>query len=264
MSKTISGRDGPTFGLENSLDVYNKLTFEAQRLRASWHPYDATNFLITAWHLVNPNDWPKSDPDFSVSRGKRDIAQLPIEMQRVLCVARDIANGSKHFQLKENSAKLRQVETVHSGHEVGWYQFFFMDRMPGVTVDEFWYFSVRALCNILMKYFEWVFDDELTPESFPEEIIRAIKYCHIPTRSTVSPPPSWIWEGKSAKAREGLRNSSCDVLSVAISSHNRRHEASRAGSEPDHQAHAQARVPGADGTRGAVGGVGGTDRALRT
>jgi len=69
MGKEISGNDGPVLGIYSSMDMFKKLKFESQRLEQGWHPYDAFNFLVTAWHLFE--DWTKSDESQALSRTKK-------------------------------------------------------------------------------------------------------------------------------------------------------------------------------------------------
>ncbi len=105
MSKAIAGNDGPVLGIESSLDMFEKLKFESLRLQLGWHPYDAFNFLVTAWHLFE--DWPNSDDSRALCRMKRQRTRLPREINFVLDVVRDLVNGSKHFYLKTSAAKKR-------------------------------------------------------------------------------------------------------------------------------------------------------------
>lgn len=153
-----------------------------------WHPYDAFNFLVTAWHLFH--DWKNSDETHALSRIKRNKVRLPDEMNLILDVTRDLVNGSKHFQLTPKAASNRRVDEVHTGKEVGFYSYFFHERLPAVTVDGHWYFSIRVLSNFLMAYFEWVFDDSIEVKRFPKNIIEGIRYCNIAERSGPTPD---IW-----------------------------------------------------------------------
>lgn len=181
---------GPTFGLQSSADMYEKLQFEAQRLRNGWGKFDAANFIWTAWHLFN--DWPKSEPHGTPSRAKRDRSSLPEEMRLVIGVANDLANGSKHFILRGQSADRCKVEDVHDGAEASWWAFFFQEDLPGVTTYEGWYFSIRLLHNILSHYFVWVFDDNASVDCFPDDLLEAIRYCHVPTRRSGPSPRIWL------------------------------------------------------------------------
>ena len=192
MSKAIEGRDGPTLGIYSSNDMFEKLKFESIRLQNDWHnSYNTFNFLVTAWHLFH--DWPKSDDRLNPSRIKRQPNQCPPEMRFVLDIVRDLVNGSKHFTLEPKAAQKRRITEVHTGNEVGWYQFFFQEKLPGVTVETNWYFSIRVLHNLVMKYFEWAFDDTKPAKDFPIDLLEAILYCNIAKRTgKVSPAVSDI------------------------------------------------------------------------
>lgn len=181
---------GPTFGLQSSADMYEKLQFEAQRLRKGWGKFDAANFIWTAWHLFN--DWPKSEPTESPSRSKRDRTSLPEEMRLVIGITNDLANGTKHFILTGKSAERCKVAEVHEELEADWYSYFFHENILAVTTHGDWYFSIRVLQNLWMAYFEWVFDDQQPIDKFPTEILDAIRYCHIPTRPATPTPRIWL------------------------------------------------------------------------
>jgi hypothetical protein len=196
MSKIISGNDGPVFGINTSLDMFEKLRYESARLEQSMHPYDAFNFLVTAWHLFE--DWAKSDDRQALCRMKRHRAKLPREMNLVLDVVKDIVNGSKHFKLDDRSAKKRRVGEVHTGEEVGWLSYLFRENLPAVTVDEHWYFSIRILNNLVLKFFEWVFDDSIPLRAFPEDLIEAILYCNTAERKSGPSPEIWLLGIESA------------------------------------------------------------------
>ena len=190
MGIEISGSDGPVLGIYSSLDMFEKLKFESQRLKQDWHPYNIFNFLVTAWHLFQ--DWPKSDKHNDLNRLKRDRKNLPQEMNLVIDVIRDLVNGSKHFLLNQRSAEKRRVEETHTGDKVGFYEYFFHEDLPGVTVDKCWYFSIRLLNNFVNRYFEWVFDDSIPVKQFPDELTEAILYCNIPNRKDGLPPKIWL------------------------------------------------------------------------
>lgn len=193
MGKKLSGRDGATLGFVSSTDYYRKLLRDAEGLRGSWDAHDATDFLITSWHLFQ--DWSKSDPKTSLSRSKRNRAKLPAQMNLVLDITRDLVNGSKHFQLDQSSADKRKISEVHDGLEANWFSYFFHENVPAVTVEGGWYFSVRVLHNILLAYYHWVFDDNQPLQNFPVEILEAIDYCNIQTRKTGSVPRIWAENG---------------------------------------------------------------------
>jgi len=190
MSKQLQKYDGPVFGITNSLELFQKLKHDSLNLRKNWHSYDAFNFLVTSWHLFY--DWKNSDPRNALSREKRDKNKLPKEMNLVLDIVRDFANGSKHFKLDEKSENKRRVDEVHVGDEAGLYEYFFHENLLAVTVDEHWYFSIRVLHNIVMSYFDWVFDDGIPVKQFPDAVKETILYCNIANRETGEPPEIWL------------------------------------------------------------------------
>ena len=199
MGKKISGREGPVFGMDSSAAMFEKLKFESSRLQGAWHPYDSFNFLVTAWHLFE--DWTNSDDPKASCRMKRQRRRLPTSMNLVLDVVRDVVNGSKHFQLNPNSAAKRRVTEVHTGDEVGFYEFYFHEELPAVTVEDHWYFSIRVLHNLLMRYFEWVFNDSVLVEDFPAELLDALLYCNIAERRIGPSPAIWLLGIESAYRR---------------------------------------------------------------
>ena len=164
--------------------MYAKLRHESLRLQADWqNSFDTFNFLVTAWHLYH--DWPKCEPKGSLTRLKRHANQLPEQMVFVLDIVKDITNGSKHFNLSPEASRKRIVSEVHDGGESGFYHFFFRERIPGLDADSGkfkGYFSIRVLHNIIMKYFDWVFDEVTPVGSFPKEIVEAINYCDLVNR----------------------------------------------------------------------------------
>jgi hypothetical protein len=191
MSKTIKDRDGPVLGIYSSKDMFEKLKYESLRLQKNWqNPYDSFNFLVTAWHLFN--DWPKSDDRHNLSRIKRQKNQLPSEMRLVLDITRDLTNGGKHFMLDPKAAKNRRVDVVHTGNEMDYYEYFFHEDLPAVTVETHWYLSIRILHNILIHYFTWVFNDSILANNFPSEISEAILYCNIAERPAGPSPAIWL------------------------------------------------------------------------
>ena len=196
MSKVIAGRDGPVFGIDSSLAMFEKLKHESARLQKGWHAYDAFNFLVTAWHLFA--DWPKSDAPKALSRRKRQRSRLPKAMNLVLDVVRDLVNGSKHFYLDPGAADKRRVDEVHTGEEFGYYEWYFHEDLPAVTVDKDWYFSIRVLNNLMMKYFEWTFDDSTPVEEFPNDLLDAILYCDNVNRRSGPSPVIWLLGIESA------------------------------------------------------------------
>lgn len=184
MTKVIQNLDGPILGISSSFDMYDKLLYESSRLQSDWrNSFNTFNFLVTAWHLYH--DWPKCESKGSLTRLKRHRTQIPEEMIFVLDIAKDITNGSKHFYLSKEASSKRVVSEVHNGGEYGFYEFFFRESLPGLDAnsDKFkGYFSIRVLHNIVMKYFDWVFDETTPVNRFPKEIVEAINYCDLVNR----------------------------------------------------------------------------------
>ncbi len=189
MGRKLHGKTGATLGLLSSNDYYNKFLRESEILKEEWNALDATNFLITAWHLFN--DWIKSESKRTLTRTKRNRSNLPSQMNLVLDVTRDLVNGSKHFELDSRSVQNRKVTEVHDGLEAGWFSYFFHENIAGVSLEGGWYFSVRVLHNILVTYYEWVFDDSQLPKEFPKELLEAINYCNVKNRDKM--PVPFIW-----------------------------------------------------------------------
>lgn len=189
MGRKLSEREGPTLQLQSSKDVYSKLLKNSCRLRESWDADDATDFIICAWHLFE--DWTKSDENRSLNRTKRNRNKLPTAMNLILDVTRDLANGSKHFQLDPKPARSRRVSEIHDGLEANFYSYCFHESIPGVTLNDGYYFSVRVLHNILLAYFEWVFDDDQPARLFPKGILDSIRYCNIQKREANEVPEIW-------------------------------------------------------------------------
>ena len=196
MTKKIVARDGPILGIDSSAAMFEKLKHESSRLQQGWHPYDAFNFLVTAWHLFE--DWTKSDDPRALCRMKRHRSRLPDPMNFVLNIVRDLVNGSKHFHLTLDAAAKRLVGEVHTGEEVGFYEYFFHENLPAVTADDHWYFSIRVLHNLMMRYFEWVFDDSTPIKDFPCDLLEAISYCNIANRHGGPSPAVWLLGIESA------------------------------------------------------------------
>ena len=200
MGKKITARDGPVLGIDSSAAMFEKLKHESSRLQQGWHPYDAFNFLLTAWHLFE--DWANSDDPRALCRMKRQRQRLPHLMNFVLDIVRDLVNGSKHFHLTPGAAAKRRVGEVHTGEEVGFYEYFFHENLPAVTVEDHWYFSIRVLNNVMVRYFEWTFDDSTPVEDFPRDLLEAISYCNIVNRSGGPSPAVWLLGIESAYGRK--------------------------------------------------------------
>lgn len=189
MTNQVADVQGAILGLEDSRALYGKLQHDAARLGANWGVYEAFDFAVTAWHLQE--DWVRSDPPNSLCRIKRGRTQRPPEMQLVLDIVRDLANGSKHFHLNPEGRKARKVTATRTSMEPDWWSYFWHEDMPGVSVGSS-EFSIRVLRNLVMAYFEWVFDDSKSAGSFPSAIAEAVIYCDVSARTPPFTPPQ-LW-----------------------------------------------------------------------
>lgn len=189
MDKKLSGRDGPVLQITTCMDLLEKLRADGRRLEGTWHPYDAFNFVVTAWHLQN--DWlsQRAAPKPMLAAEKHLSKRLPKEMMLVLDVLRDLANGSKHQMLEEGPAAKRVVAQLDGGITTGYYSYFFRERMIGVTTTSGYIFSIRKLRNLSLAYFDWVFDDTRPVKPFPGELIWQIWRCNPANRNASAVPP---------------------------------------------------------------------------
>ena len=112
---------------------------------------------------------------------------LPPEMTMFLAGIRHLANGSKHFRLKEHSRN-KTVSKMHTGKEANWFSYLVHEDLPGVSFSSGHYFSVRSVCKIVLSYFEWVFDDNRPSTPFPDNIVEAINYGLLSNRVQSSYP----------------------------------------------------------------------------
>ena len=99
-----------TFGLENAWDLYAKLEWEIEKLKAApvdRDPqdlaYGAFNAAVTAWQLM---DWVWKEID--LSKKKRlslnnlgDLQRLCRNQCRALYLCRQIATASKHWEVRD-------------------------------------------------------------------------------------------------------------------------------------------------------------------
>ena len=164
-------------GLENCTELFAKLKFEKERLDSNWNEYDFFNFMVTAWHLQN--DWLKNDRDNRPELAMRKINDSPVQMKEIMNIARDIANGSKHFRLDQPSEKKKVVNEVHPPEIRDWHSYFFGAK-HAVSTNEA-YYSVADLSGLIMRYFIWVFDD-LQPAHLPNGIQKQLDYCNLGER----------------------------------------------------------------------------------
>ena len=159
-------------GIRNCRDLYEKLRFEKNKLDSEWNEYDFFNFIVTAWHMQN--DWIKNDKTKRLYSAKQKIKQAPSDMKEVVNIARDIANGSKHFKLDKKSEDKKVVKEIHEPEVRSWHSYYFGPKY-GISTESS-YFSSSDLIYLIWAYFEWIFDDSIKPKSFPDKIEKHLKY----------------------------------------------------------------------------------------
>ena len=162
------------FGLSTCYDLFQKLrhdselllrqrpeTQEEQRLEE----YEAFNFFVTAWHLHK--DWLGNK---TIEKPIHSIAKISTahpHMKEIRHAMRDIANGSKHFALDE-APKIaigpREISSLYS---------YFFGPQYAIDTESF-HFLMYELVGIVMKYFDWIFDDE-SPNTVPASILEKLE-----------------------------------------------------------------------------------------
>lgn len=163
MSKTAK------FGLTTPYDLYAKLKYDADLLlhrrkrnaeERRLEEFEAFNFFVTAWHLYK--DWLQGSsldkPKYSLEKINAATSSF-IEIKDVI---RDIANGSKHFELKESAKVVVGDREISS-----WYSYFFGPQFS-INTKSF-HFLMYELAGLIMDYFEWVFNDS-QPVIFPSKL----------------------------------------------------------------------------------------------
>jgi hypothetical protein len=158
------------FGLKTPRDLFDKLKYDGELLlrvrkenveEQRLEEYEAFNFFVTAWHLYH--DWLKK----GTSPNKPKYALIKIEaanpdFNEIKNVLRDIANGSKHFELHD-PAKV----TVGEREISSWFSYFYGPQFPIDTKS--FHFLMYELVLLVLMYFDWVFDDT-KPVKTPSEI----------------------------------------------------------------------------------------------
>lgn len=166
------------FGINNcrDLDLYDKLKFEHGRLKETMYKekYDVFNFIVTAYHLHE--DWLKRDMKRPVLANKKKN-KVPKEMKQIIDATRDLANGNKHMLLDDHNFKRKVVDTVHPPEIRGSYFSWCYCPHIGVSIGTT-YYSLPTLADLIMSYFDWMFDDSIPADEFPvkiqESLARAI------------------------------------------------------------------------------------------
>lgn len=163
MSKTAK------FGLTTPYDFYAKLKYDSDLLlrrrkeSAEEHrleEFEAFNFFVTAWHLYK--DWLQGSSLVKPKYGVDKINAATSSFIEIKDVIRDIANGSKHFELNASAKVVVGDREISS-----WYSYFFG---PQFSIDtKSFHFLMYELVGLIMGYFEWIFNDS-QPAIFPSEL----------------------------------------------------------------------------------------------
>jgi len=162
------------FGLSTCYDLFQKLQHDGKLLlrqrpetqdEQRLEEYEAFNFFVTAWHLHK--DWLGSEsiekPIHSISK----ISTAHPHMREIRHAIRDIANGSKHFALDDTPKVSIGPREISS-----FYSYFFG---PQYVIDtKSFHFLMYELVGIVMKYFEWIFDDG-SPGAVPASILEKLE-----------------------------------------------------------------------------------------
>ena len=162
-------------GLDNCSDLLEKLRYEKSKLDKEWNAYDFFNFTVTAWHLQN--DWLKNDKEGRPNHAMRKVNQAPEQMKEVVNIARDIANGSKHFKLDKRNMEKKVIEELHEPEIRDWHSYFFGAK-HGISTKTA-YYSTLDFVSLIHNYLEWVLSDNLSESEFPEEIEKHLKFCKL-------------------------------------------------------------------------------------
>ena len=158
------------FGLKTPRELFDKLKYDAELLlrereenteEQRLEEFEAFNFFVTAWHLYH--DWLKKgkSPD-KPTYALEKIEAASSKFKEVKDVLRDIANGSKHFELTD-PAKV----TVGEREISCWYSYFYGPQFPIETKS--FHFLMYELVTLVLMYFEWIFDDTKSVK-MPSEI----------------------------------------------------------------------------------------------
>lgn len=164
------------FGIDSPKELFEKLSFEAERLDAEIHPYDVFNFFITASVLY---EWVKKHYKNShfvkcitsaITEKKAplipeltlewimDISCIPnherdfrFDIFNVISACNYTANASKHYHW----FKCNPVTAVETKPQIkDWYQYFFTALEPGLYIEiDNHYYNLRQIKEILLQYY---------------------------------------------------------------------------------------------------------------
>jgi hypothetical protein len=104
------------FGLNSARELFEKLRFDAKEMDKAVNSYAFFNFVVTAYHLI---EWVEKDPRIPKA-GKKDVPSL--RKDKSIAVCRDLANASKHFDLRKDYENQTAKDAVSSqGWGIGRY-----------------------------------------------------------------------------------------------------------------------------------------------
>lgn len=164
-----------TFGFNSAKDVYEKLIRDGKKLDDNPRSKDECfNFAVTAWQLYD--DWLKNDDSMS-SLAKAKYKNAKIHMNDMMRGLASVANSSKHMYLWKslrNKPNFNVVDVVYED-VTDWYKFFFAPFPTIVTKDA--KYNLWKIKQILMEYFQWVFDDSVPEVDLPQSIKDNLNEC---------------------------------------------------------------------------------------
>lgn len=120
------------------------------------------NFSLTAWHLYH--DWMKNDINLS-QQAKNKHERSKLAMKPMMHALEVLANSNKHIKVRNNQSV---VDTKY-GEAIDWYTYFKGD-FPTIITDTAEY-PLWKIQEILIEYFEWVFDESETDLAFKTKCI---------------------------------------------------------------------------------------------
>ena len=176
MSKKILAKDKVfTFGFNSAKDVYEKLVRDSKKLGENHRSKDECfNFSVTAWQLYN--DWLEND-DFILALAKTKYKNSKIFMDDMMLGLCAVANSSKHMYLWQSLRSDPNFNVVDIIYEdvTDWHKYFFAP-FPTIVTKKAKY-NLWKVNEILLEYFEWVFDDSAVATDLPLSIKNKLNEC---------------------------------------------------------------------------------------
>jgi len=161
-------------GLSSCHDWHDKLKFEYVRLVSSQYKekYDILNFIITAYHLND--DWLSKDTKTRPKLANSKRGSAPSEMREIVQAIKDLANGNKHMELDKRSSAKRVVGDVQSSARESSFYSYFLGPHFGIPIGGKSFYIVPTFADLIMNYFEWIFDDSIPANNFPEKLSESL------------------------------------------------------------------------------------------